>query len=141
GATGYLYTTTAEWPGENRFEIVGDRGKLLVLDDRVRLYRLDKPLQEEIDTGAHWGKPTGSWEDVAVEAAPSGHAEVVRRFARWARLNEPPVATGADGVEQLELANALLLSGYRRRPVDLPLDRRDYDDFLADMRTGALARR
>src|SRR5438132_1485855 len=25
GATGYLYTTTAEWPGANRFEYVGDR--------------------------------------------------------------------------------------------------------------------
>ena len=140
GATGYLYTTTAEWPGENRLEVVGDRGKLLVLDGKLQLYRLDKALQDEIDTGEHWGKPTGSWQDVPVEPAPSGHAQVVRRFARWVRLGEPPVATGQDGLEQLELANALLLSGYQRRPVDLPLDRAAYDAFLAEKRAGTLAR-
>jgi predicted dehydrogenase len=140
GASGYLYTTTAEWPGENRLEIVGDRGKLSVVDGRIQLYKLDKALQEEIDTGDHWGKPTGSWQDVPVEAAPSGHAQVVRRFARWVRADEPPVATGQDGLEQLELANALLLSGYRRQPVDLPLDRAAYDAFLAEKRAETLAR-
>lgn len=136
GATGYLYTTTAEWPGENRFELIGDRGKLVVLNDRIQLYRLDKPLQEEIDGGAHWAKPTGSWEDVAVEPAPWGHAQVVRRFARAVRQGEPLVATGEDGVHALELANALLLSGYRRVPVDLPLGRDTYEAFLAEQRTG-----
>jgi predicted dehydrogenase len=139
GATGYLYTTTAEWPGENRFELVGDRGKLLLVNEKIQLYKLDKPLQEEIETGAHWGKPTGSWEDVPLESAPSGHAQVVRRFARAVRNGEPLVATGDDGVTQLELANALLMSGYRRRPVELPLDRAAYDGFLADMRAGKLA--
>ena len=141
GATGYLYTTTAEWPGENRFELVGDRGKVVVLDDHVRLYRMDKPLREEIDTGAHWGKPTGAWEDVPVEDGPTGHAEVVRRFARAVRLDEPLVATGEDGVDALELANALLLSGYTRASATLPLDRALYDRFLEGQRLAVGARR
>jgi predicted dehydrogenase len=140
GASGYLYTTTAAWPGENRLEVVGDRGKLTLVDGRLQLYKLDRPLQQEIDSGEHWGKPTGSWQDIAVESAPHGHAQVVRRFGRWVRLGEPPVATGQDGVEQLELANALLLSGYQRRPVDLPLDRAAYDAFLAGKRAETLAR-
>lgn len=134
GATGYMYTTTAEWPGESRIELVGDRGKLIVLNDRVQLYRMDRSLQEEIDSGAQWGKPTGSWQDVTVEAAQWGHAQVVRRFARAVRAGEPLVATGEDGVAALELANALLLSGYRRRAVDLPLDRAAYDAFLSEKR-------
>jgi predicted dehydrogenase len=136
GATGYLYTTTAEWPGENRIELVGDRGKLVVLNDKIQLYRLDKSLQEEIDTGAHWGKPTGRWEDIAVDPMPWGHAQVVRRFARAVAMGEPLIATGEDGVNALELANALLLSGYRRVPVDLPLARDEYDAFLAEQRAG-----
>jgi predicted dehydrogenase len=140
GATGYLYTSTAEWPGENRFEVVGDRGKLLLLDGQLRVYRMDKPLQEEIDAGEHWGKPTGAWHEVPVDPAQTGHAEVVRRFARAVKLGEPMVATGEDGVRQLELANALLLSGYSRKPVDLPLDRGAYDAFLAGQRGAVGAR-
>jgi predicted dehydrogenase len=141
GATGYLYTTTAEWPGENRFEIVGDAGKLVVLNDQVRLYRLERGLQGDLDTNpAMFGKPSGAWEDVPVESAPHGHAEVVRRFARAVRRNEPLVATGEDGLAALELANALLLAGYTRSPVGLPLDRAAYDAFLAEKRAGVPAR-
>jgi len=29
GHTGYFYTTTAQWPGQNRFEFTGDRGQLV----------------------------------------------------------------------------------------------------------------
>jgi len=137
GATGYLYTTTAEWPGENRVELVGDRGKLVVLNDQLRLYRLDKPIREDIDTNpALFGRPSGGWEDVAVEPAPGGHAQVVRRFAGAVRRGEPQVATGEDGLAALELGNALLLAGYTGRPVDLPLDRGAYDAFLAEKRAG-----
>jgi predicted dehydrogenase len=137
GATGYLYTTTAEWPGENRVELVGDRGKLVVQNDRLRLYRLERPLGEDLATNpAPFGKPTGAWEDVAVEPEPSGHAQVVRRFAGAVRRGEPLVATGEDGLAALELGNALLLAGFTRRPVDLPLDRAAYDAFLAEKRAG-----
>lgn len=141
GATGYLYTTTAEWPGENRFEIVGDSGKLVLLNDQVRLYRLEKSVLADLaENPAPFGKPTGAWEDVPVEAAPHGHAEVVRRFARAVRRNEPLVATGEDGLAALELANALLLAGYSGEAVELPLDRGAYDAFLAEKRGAVPAR-
>jgi predicted dehydrogenase len=137
GATGYLYTTTAEWPGENRFELVGDRGKLVVLNDQLRLYRMERSLQEDIDGNpSMFGKPGGEWEDVPVAPEPSGHVQVVRRFARAVRRGEPLVATGEDGLAALELANALLLAGYTRRPVELPVDRGAYDAFLAEKRAG-----
>lgn len=134
GHTGWLYTTTAEWPGENRFEFTGDRGKLVIQDRAVRLYRMRKTLQEETATGAMWGKPEGAWEEIEVETEPAGHARVVQQFARAIRLGEPLIATGEDGRNSLELANALLLSGYRQKSVSLPLDRAEYDQFLAEKR-------
>lgn len=137
GHTGYLYTTTSEWPGEDRYEFVGDRGKLALTDRSLRLYRMERALDEELASNAVWGKPNGGWEEIAVEAAPTGHAEVVKQFARAIRLGEPLVATGVDGRNALELANALLLSGFEGRPVQLPLDRADYDRFLARKREDA----
>ncbi len=139
--TGYLYTTTAEWPGEDRLEFTGDRGKLVLQDGTVRLYQLTSTIQEAIATGAMWGKPEGSWQTVEVEAGATGHAAVVARFARAIRLGEPLVATGEDGRDALELANALLLSGQRGQPVDLPVDRAAYDRFLEQRKAAARARR
>ena len=134
GKSGYFYTSTSEWPGENRFEFAGDRGKLLIQDDRIRLYRLAKSLPEEIFSGPMWGKCEGEWEDVSYEPGPNGHAEVVKQFARAVRLGEAPVATGADGRNALELANGMLLSGYRGKSVAVPVDRDEYAEFLAEKR-------
>lgn len=136
GKSGYFYTTTSEWPGQNRFEFAGERGKLVVDDDRIRLYRMAKSLPEEIFSGPMWGKCAGAWEDVPYEPAPHGHAEVVKQFARAVRLGEPLVATGEDGRNALELANAMLLSGFRQKPVPVPVDRAEYDAFLAEKRGG-----
>ena len=136
GKSGSFYTTTSEWPGQNRFELAGEKGKLVIDDDRIRLYRLEKSLPEEIFSGPMWGKCQGAWEDVSYKPAPWGHAEVVKQFARAVRLGERPVATGEDGRDALELANAMLLSGYRRKPVPVPVDRAEYDAFLTEKRAG-----
>jgi len=132
--TGYLYATTAEWPGEDRYEFTGDRGKLVIQGGHLRLYRMTASLAENVASNAMWGKPEGTWEDVEVEAEPAGHLQVVEQFARGIRENAPLVAVGEDGLNSLELANALILSGFRNRPVSLPLDRAAYDTFLAEMR-------
>ena len=134
GKTGYFYTTTSEWPGQNRLELAGTRGKLVIEDDRLCRYRLERPLPDEIFSGPMWGKAAGAWEDVPYDAAPSGHAEVVRQFARAIRLGEAPIATGEDGRRALEMANGMLLSGYRGKPVAVPVDRAEYDAFLVEKR-------
>jgi hypothetical protein len=58
----------------------------------------------------------------------------VHCFALAIRRQGELVADGQDGLLSLELANALLLSGYTGRPVDLPLDRVEYDRFLEEKR-------
>jgi predicted dehydrogenase len=134
GHTGYFYTTTAEWPGDDRFELTGDHGKLVLQGKSLRLYRMPQTIDDAISTGATWGKPEGTWEDIEVSAEPGGHARVVAQFARAIRLGEPLIADGEDGRNALELANAILLSGYRNQAVNLPLDRAEYDAFLESMR-------
>ena len=132
GHTGYFHTTTAQWPGQNRFEFTGELGQLIVEENALRLYRLKRPLSDEIRDLPMFTMPEGAWEDVPLEQGPTGHAEVVRRFARAIRQGGALVADGRDGLHALELANALLLSGYTGRPASLPLDRSAYDAFLRE---------
>ncbi|HLZ08539.1 MAG TPA: Gfo/Idh/MocA family oxidoreductase [Chloroflexota bacterium] len=134
--TGHLYTTTAEWPGEERYEFTGEIGKLVIAGKSVHLYRSKERVQDSIDHLAIWGKPEGKWQDIPVVGEPGGHAGVVARFARAVRLGEPLVATGEDGRNALELANAIMLSGDKHEAVDLPLDRDAYDQFLNRKRAG-----
>ena len=134
--TGYLYTSTAEWPGDDRFEFAGEKGKLIISGRSVRLYRSAANLQETTNALAVWGKPEGAWEDIPVEGESGGHASVVARFARAVRTGEPMIATGHDGRNSLELANAILLSADSGEAVSLPLDRNAYANFLRRKQAG-----
>jgi predicted dehydrogenase len=130
GHTGYLYTTTAEWPGDDRFDFIGESGRLTIQDKGIRLYRMGRSIRENVATNAMWGKPTGSWESIEIDPSTGGHHAVVRQFARSIRLGEPLIATGVDGLRSLELANAIMLAGDTGETVTLPLDRDAYDRFL-----------
>jgi hypothetical protein len=111
---------------------------------------MERSLSEELLTSAHGTRPAGVWEDIEVEpAAPgqSGHVALLRRFAQAVRAGSEAdlVATGEDGRRALELANAMLLSGYRDLAVDIPLDRSAYGALLEELKqkaaTGQLKKR
>lgn len=46
GATGVFVTTTGEAPGTNRFEVSGDRGKIVIEEGKLTFWRLREPEPE-----------------------------------------------------------------------------------------------
>src|SRR5919108_724378 len=142
GRVDTFYTTTAEWPGRTEFVFAGERGRLVVAERQLRLYRLEKSLADELLHSPHGSRPAGAWEDIEVAPAPPGtasHRALLRRFAEAGRpgRGEELVATGEDGHRALELANAMLLAGFRDRPAEIPVDRAAYDALLEDLQRRA----
>jgi predicted dehydrogenase len=130
-------TTTAEFPGRTEWTFVGDRGTIISDGRTLRLYRLEDSLRHQLLTAPKNARPAGAWEDVPADplaVEETGHAGLLRQFAHAVREKIPPIATGEDGVRQLELANAMIMSGLRDRPVDLPVDRGAYEALLHEMR-------
>lgn len=130
-------TTTAEYPGATQWTFAGDRGTITCDGKTLRLFRLEDSLRRHILTAPLGAKPAGSSEDVPDDLIPherTGHSGLLRQFVRAVREGVPPIAGGADGLRQLELANAMILSGYRDRAVAIPVDRAAYDALLAELR-------
>ena len=44
--------------------------------------------------------------------------------------NTPPIAPAEEGIKSVELANAMVYSHLKGKPVDLPLDGADYEAEL-----------
>ena len=123
GATGVFITTVAETPGTNRLEIVGDRGKVVVEEGRLRFWRL---RESETDFNARWQNGFGEpecWE-VTLPVAPesSEHHVVTANFAAAVLHGTPLIAPGTDGIHGLTLSNAMHLSTWTDGWVDLPFD-------------------
>ena len=140
-ATGVFVTATGEAPGTNRLELVGDRGTLTVEGGRLRLRVLRRPAtravadgpvdlrtvdfeERVIDVPDALGKSTSFTDQTPFRRALLGD------FADAILRGREPLVPGVEGLASLELANAMILSGFERRGVDLPLDAGEYQRFL-----------
>ena len=137
GKTGYIYATTAEEPGYEQLWLAGDKGTLVVEGNRIRLGRLKVPVRRHIMSSPSSfdgsAEQAITWRDVPHPAKDGGHIGVTQAFARHIRTGSPPVATGVEGLCELELANAAYLSGYRNKRVDLPVSAAEMDRLLSNL--------
>ena len=123
GATGLFVACTGEAPGTNRFELSMDGGQLLLEDGRLILRRTAVPVSRFIrEYPGGYGKPEITQEDITPDADNPMHAGVTRAFARHILYGEPMIADGREGLNALELANAMLLSSAEERTLELPFD-------------------
>jgi predicted dehydrogenase len=140
GLVGHFVTGTAESPGTNRLEIVGENGRLVFENGRLVLDRNRESMLEAIRTSAEpFDKVPCRTEDVAfAHHGGSGHREVMESFADAALDGTAPVATAVEGLSSVQLANAVLLSSLEgHRPVDLPLDEAAYARKLGELAGGS----
>ena len=134
GATAQFITTTGEFPGTNRLEIAGDRGKIVLESGVLRHYDNGFSAAEyskNAKTNSCDHKPTVTeYRESAPERA---HAGVLSDFAEAILSGTPLVADGREGIAMLSLANAAYLSTWEGRKVTLPLSAEDMERFNAHL--------
>lgn len=132
GATGVFITTTGDAPGTNRYEISGDRGKIVVEDNAITFWRL---RQSEPEFNATNTQPFGApevWKiniPVAGGAGPQ-HPGITQNFTDAVLHGTPLLAPGIEGINGLTLVNAMYLSTWTDGWVDIPFDE---SHFLAQL--------
>lgn len=123
GATGVFVTSTGDTPGTNRFEILMDGGKLVAEDDVLKLYKLKMSEPEFTKTWTRgFGEPEYEIINVETDGQNPQHREVLRAFAAHILKDEPLVAPGVEGIRGVTISNAMHLSSWLDKTVELPLD-------------------
>lgn len=131
GATGVFITTTGDAPGTNRFEITLERAKMVCEGDKLSVYELEVSEREYcFTTKEGFKKPDGAWKDVETDGQNEQHIGVLKAFTGRILDGTPLVADGQEGINGLTLSNAMHLSSWLSRPVELPLDE---DLFLEEL--------
>ena len=135
GMVGHLITTTAESPGTNRLELVGENGRLIVDGTDVTFDRNEQSMLDYSNTADQgFGRVPCTKETVEIPADKGGlHRAVTETFARSIREGSALVAEAPEGMGSVALANAILMSHFTGRTVDLPLDGDAYEALLGDL--------
>lgn len=134
GGTGYLYCSTNEAGPGQMIEIFGDKGKLVLRNNELSLYKFKPGIKRHIAVNKEmWSRPETIEVPLKITGKQRGHGSVIRNMVRHLLLGEKLATTGESAVASLELANAIMLSSFEGKWVKLPISRRRYDAFLANL--------
>ncbi len=122
GMVGSLIVTTAEAPGTNRLEIAGENGKLVYENGKLTLWRNEISMLKliEVSTNA-FDSIKSHAEDVPFASdEPTEHKVVLDRFVRRCLGEDCAlIADGREGLNSVEIANGIMMSHFKQRPVEI----------------------
>ena len=143
GATGVFITAVHDLVGTDRFEILGDNGKIVVDNSLTatvtRLKKPERELSEGMDmqdvmklfTGQLNTEDYYSSEVIEFESKwGAQHTGVLENFAANILDGTPLIAPGSDGINGVRLANAIHLSSWTGKAVSLDFDE---DEYLTEL--------
>ena len=138
GATGVFVTTTGDAPGTNRLELTFEMGKIVCEDGRLIFDRLSENEREFCKTSPNgFAKPECTREEIETDGQNEQHVGVLKAFADRILHGGPLVAEGTEGINGLILSNAMYLSSWLDKTVDIPFDEDLFLEELNKRRAGS----
>lgn len=132
GATAVFIASTGEYPGTNRLEISGTKGKAVIENGVLKVYELPED-EREICYQTKEGFPSIELKEHVYqqEGKDTAHAGILQNFTNAILFGEPLLAPGIEGVNGLSISNAIYLSDWTKEWVELPMDEERYLNMLS----------
>lgn len=136
GSTGNFITSTGEFPGTNRLEISGTRGRMVFEDGVIKFKRTEVDVNEFCRSTPESFPSMDTWNIVVPTRKDTGHEhqDVIEAFVK--AVLDPKaklVAEGEEGIRSAEFGNAMLYSGLKGEEVSIPMDTVKFDAMLDDL--------
>lgn len=127
GATGTFVTTTGDTAGTNRFEIMLEKGKLIAENGELKMWECEMTEKEfsKVNTNPFAG-PKTEFTLVETDGMNEQHGGVLNAFAGAILNGTELVARGEEGINGLTISNAMHLSSWLGKEIDLAT----FDDEL-----------
>ena len=136
GMTSQFIVSTAECPGTNRLEIVGEHGTLVYENRKLVLYKNRQSMFEYSNTTKSGFERVETWEtNIPINYnIPHGHRTVTEKFVKSIITGEEDlVAHGREGLNPVMIANAIMLSSFQEKIVKLPMNGDTFEDRLNEL--------
>lgn len=131
GATAVFITSTGEFPGTNRLEISGTKGKIVIENGQLTFTKL-KTDERVVCFGSteSFAEIPFSQEIYGTSGKDPAHHGILQNFCNAVRFGEPLISSGFEGINEVEISNAAYLSSWKSDWVELPVNR---DEYLCEL--------
>ena len=142
GTRGIFTTCSHDLMGTDRLELAFDKGKVILEGNRkatiLRYAKTEQGFGEIYDFRTFSGVLANTPQEIYTKEELADYSvfaddyvRMFENFAEYAAGAVSAVASGADGLAQVQLANAIQLSAWTGREVQLPCDTEEYNAHLA----------
>lgn len=147
GATGVFITSTHDFPGTNRLEIDGDKGKLVIEGGKLTFTELEVS-ETEFNAVNKKFMPRIPSRKIKKRIGLLGqakmflfeqHTGIINNFISNILFGTPLIAPGEEGIRGLTISNAIHLSGWTGEKVTLPINEDKYIEELEKRKAEELA--
>lgn len=134
GTTATFVTSTGEAPGANRLEIAAENGRLTVTDGvKIHFQRNRQPMGKFcMEAEAAFAMPESWSMEIPAESSGGQHVEILQNFTNAILKDEKLLSPAEQGIHSVELANAILLSTWQDKTIELPMSSADYERLLIE---------
>ena len=131
GATGVFITTTGDAHGTNRFEIQMDKAKFVIENYKLVMTEYETTEQEFSKTNTQpFATVNSKTFEVETDGENPQHIGVLNAWADAILHGGKLVAEGKEGINGLTLSNAMHLSAFLGKEVEIPFDEELYYNEL-----------
>ena len=138
GGSGVFMTSTAEAPGVNRLEIFGDMGRLtyegVASGVGTLTFRKLRESERKFCAEALPEMENPKYDVITYDVKPEPghieHVDILRNVTDAILHGAKLIAPGEEGIRQLTLTNAMLMSQWTDDWVELPIDAKRYHELL-----------
>ena len=137
-ASGLFVTSTHDSPGTNRLEISCDGGKIVIENNKLEYWKLTQYESEFSKVNTKFMPKIGfkkktvriSKIGALLEMVFGQHTKIIKNFSEHLLNGEELIAPGIEGINGLTISNAIHLSSWQDKKLDLPLDE---DKFIQEL--------
>jgi predicted dehydrogenase len=136
GMVGHFIVTTAESPGVNRLEIVGEHGRVVLEDGKIVFHRCRTSMRDFCRTTPTMFDNVETWRtEIPYPMGGHGHQFVTEKFLAAIRNGQPLdlIAHGTEGIRGVTLANGIMLSSFQGASCTVPLDADAFETRLREL--------
>ena len=132
GVEGTFFSSTGDSPGTNRLEIHGDKGKLVVEDDRrITIYRNEQSIADMSKNATDpYCKIPCTKENRDVEQKCNEYITILQNFSDAMHGKAKPLADLTDGLKAIQNTNTAYLADWEKQWMAIPCDSQEYAQEL-----------
>jgi UDP-N-acetyl-2-amino-2-deoxyglucuronate dehydrogenase len=132
-----IQVSLVDSPQFERMVVSGTRGKVILdFGSQLKIGISEPDVETHIRTSKEpWSRPSASWKEVTMQRG-GGHGDIIRDFTEAIKYDREPLVPGKDGIWSLEIVNAIILSNFTGKVVDIPVDRETYEKLMDKLKSG-----